>query len=195
MIFVTLSHYPDLFQGLVECLDKYEPLLPRILVRDGELIQTVPPNWRVVDAPTPFIYARNVNLAWAEAGEQDVILCGDDVRFSGPFVRALRDKAYEDTAYGISCAQLWGQSPFVCGYFKRDVIKAVGEMDERFTGYGREDNDFCRRMEALGYSTQPVEIPATHNGGTSFWKRASEGGFNMQAESDRNQRLYEEKWK
>lgn len=195
MIFVTLSHYQDLFTQLSECLFQYEPFIYRLLIQDGDLIQSVPLPWMTIRAPEPFNYARNVNIAWEKTEPHDVILCGDDVRFTGPFVKTLRETAYSDEKVGVACAQLWGQSPFVCGYFKRAVIEAVGKMDERYTGYGKEDMDWCRRMEVLGYRTQPVEIPAAHDGGTSFWRGAAEGKYVMEDISAHNNKLFEDKWK
>lgn len=194
MIVVTLSHYPDLFARFAEGLDRHEAFVPRLLIRDGELIQNVPPNWDVIDAPDVFNYARNVNLAWQETDAHDVILCGDDVQVNGPFIRTLRQTAYSDLKIGVACAQLHGQSPFVCGYFRRDVIDVVGKMDVRFDGYGYEDNDFCRRMEAKGYQTEPVEVPVIHQGGTSFYRRAAEGGEPVQDGADRSRVKFEDKW-
>ncbi len=195
MILVVLSCYPDQFHQFSLELAGVEPTVPRFLIRDGEEIQNVPPNWEIVAAPQPFNYARNVNIAWEETGDEDVILCGDDVHLYGPFVDTLRETTYADPTVGVSCAQLYGQSPYVCGYFKRSVIDAVGRMDERYTGYGKEDMDWCRRMEALGYHTQPVEIPVSHSGGTSFWRKQAEGKYNMEEISAHNNKLFEDKWR
>lgn len=195
MTIVVLSKYQDLFHQISQGLDEWEPLVSRLLIRDGDKIQGVPPNWEVVDAPQPFNYARNLNIAWRETGLSDVIVIGDDVRVNGSFVRTLKETAYSDPAVGVACAQLWGQSPFVCGYFRRDVLDHVGWMDQRYTGYGREDMDWCKRMEALGYHTQPVEIPVSHTGGTSFWRGEVEGKYKVQEIAEVNNRLFEEKWK
>jgi hypothetical protein len=39
---------------------------------------------------------------------------------------------------------------FVCVYIPRTTIERVGLLDERFTAYGWEDNDYCRRVRAAG---------------------------------------------
>jgi len=75
-------------------------------------------------------------------GHSDVVLCGDDIRFDSPFIDALQKAAYSDPTVGVSTIQLHGQSPFVCGYWKREVLDKVGEMDLQFTGYAYDDNDF-----------------------------------------------------
>lgn len=198
---VVLSHYPDLFRGFEESVRKYEPGMFKLLVRDGELIKEdrakrlSNKNWGYVNAEQPFNYARNVNLGWKSTDNMDVILCGDDVRFESRFVEELQKAAYSNEKVGVSTIQLWGQSPFVCGYFKRSVIEAVGSMDERFTGYGKEDVDWCRRMEALGYYTLPTEaVKAKHGGGTSFLRRAQETGKSMEQMCDESNRQFEEKW-
>lgn len=198
----VLSKFPDLFERFRSDLEIYEPDVPKILVRDGNLIpvglypEYYPGfDWTVIDGEQPFVYSRNVNIGWQASGTSDVILCGDDIRFSSTFVQELQRVAYLDEAIGIATVQLWGQSPFVCGYFKREIINAVGPMDERFTGYGMDDKDWCRRMEALGFRTQPVDtIKASHVGGTSFFRRAAAGGVDVQSSNDLMIKLYEEKW-
>jgi len=199
---VVLSRFPDLLEGFRANVEQYEPDVPKILVRDGNLIPvSLYPDyypgtlWTVVDGEEPFVYAANVNFGW-QVAKGDVVLCGDDIRFEGPFVKTLQELAYSDDSIGIATVQLWGQSPFVCGYFKRSVIEAVGPMDERFEGYGQDDMDWCRRMEALGYRTQPTEaVKAKHSGGTSFLRVAREKGTSMEELCNVNNRLFEEKWK
>jgi GT2 family glycosyltransferase len=39
---------------------------------------------------------------------------------------------------------------FVCVFIPRRTIDAVGLLDERFTAYGWEDNDYCRRVREAG---------------------------------------------
>ena len=199
---LVLSHYADIFEGFRANVEQYEPDIEKILIRDGhEIPVAFYPDyypgvmWYVQDAVEPFIYARNCNTGWFLAGDSDVILCGDDVRFEGPFVKALQETAYSDPKVGVATVQLWGQSPFVCGYFKRSVLKDVGWMDERFTGYGKEDNDWCRRMEDKGYITLPTEaVKAKHGGGTSFLRRCAEQGKTMEELCNVNNQLFEEKW-
>ncbi len=204
LLIVVLSRYPDIFEGCYQTLAKHEPDCDKVLVRDGDLISLSREDedmswvmdWTILQGLSPFIYARNLNLAWNSFQEYDILLIGDDIRFETPFVEALQTVAYSDPAVGVSTVQLWGQSPYVCGYFKRSVIEAVGLMDERFTGYGKDDNDWCRRMEALGYRTQPTElVKASHGGGTSFLRRAKELGTSMEALCDENNALYDEKWR
>lgn len=201
---VVLSRYPDLFKPFAEQVDRLEPKwdlrddVDCILVRDGNEINWTDDfyEWSGYQGVEPFVYAKNVNLAWRALPESDILLCGDDVRFETTFIDPLRDVAYSDPKIGIATVQLYGQSPFVCGYFKRSVLEDVGLMDERFVGYGKDDSDWCVRMEALGYRTQPTEtVKATHGGGTSFLRRAKEIGSSMEELCNVNNRLFEEKWR
>jgi len=195
---VVLSRYADLFTGFYNNVNLMEPRTGKLLVRDGDEIDydslRLSGGWDVCFGKSPFVYAANVNHGWDAYWKSDVILCGDDIRFDEPFVEKLQYAAYSDEKVGVSTVQLWGQSPFVCGYFKRHIINAVGPMDERFTGYGKDDVDWCRRMEDLGYVTLPTEIKARHSGGTSFVRRAKELGTSMEALCNTNNELYDEKW-
>jgi GT2 family glycosyltransferase len=40
---------------------------------------------------------------------------------------------------------------FVCVYIARRVYDQIGPLDERFNGYGFEDNDYCTRAVAAGW--------------------------------------------
>jgi hypothetical protein len=195
---IVLSRYADLFAGFRENVDRLEPKIGKVLVRDGDEIDYQQLHssggWDICFGKSPFVYAANVNHGWGAYWKQDVIICGDDIRFEEPFVEKLWQAAYSGENIGVATVQLWGQSPFVAGYFKRHIINAVGAMDERFTGYGKEDVDWCQRMEALGYHTLPTEIKAKHSGGTSFLRRAKELGTSMEELCNTNNKLYAAKW-
>jgi hypothetical protein len=191
---VVLGHYEDINAGFRESVEQWEPGLAKILIRDGQKIPERIEGWTVVDGLLPFSYSRNVNCAWAVTGTADVILCGDDLRFDAPFVEALQQAAYSDPTVGVSTVQLHGNSPFVCGYWKREVLDKVGQMDTQFTGYGYDDNDYCRRMELAGYHTLPVDVACRHGGAATFFRRQAEGGTNVQESCDRNRALFNKKW-
>ena len=191
---VVLAHYQDVFDPFRETADQYEPSLKKILVDDSKTGINLPDSWRVVAGVKPFIYGRNVNIGWRAAGDSDVILCGDDVRFTGPFVETLQRVAYSDPTIGICCPEMQGQSPFVCGYFKREMLNKVGGMDEEFTGYGFDDNWFCHQMGKAGYRTQPTtDVKVIHQAATTFYRREREGALSVQGSCDRNKELFEKK--
>jgi hypothetical protein len=199
-ILVVLAHYPDIFSEFRRRVDQWEPDIRKILICDGEMIDpmevlTTGLPWSIVDGDLPFQYSRNVNLGWRVTGNADVILCGDDIRFDSPFVDALQKAAYGDPTVGVATVQLHGHSPFVAGYWKREVLDKIGYMDERFTGYGYDDNDYCKRMEIAGYHTLCVDIPASHGGGSTFYRKQREtGGKSVQESCDEMKKLFDEKW-
>ncbi len=41
---------------------------------------------------------------------------------------------------------------FVCAYIPRHVLRKVGPLDERFVGYGMDDDDYSLRVRQAGYS-------------------------------------------
>ena len=202
VVIAVLSHYPDLFERFRSDVERYEPDVPKILVRDEELIECrLYPDyypgvsWTVVDGEQPFSFPRNMNLAWHVAGKSDVVIAGDDVQFTGPFVGKLQEVAYSDPTIGFCVPETGGQSAFVCAYIKRKLLDEVGEMDEAFDCYGFCDNDFYRRFEAKGWRTQPTnEVSIIHQGATSFYRKAAAGGESVQDSCDRGQKIYEEKW-
>ena len=194
---LVLSRYSDLFTAFRRSVDILAPHTFKILIRSGSDIHSPDDfRWLTIQGEEPFNYSAAVNRGWGASLRDDVLLCGDDIRIETPgFVEILQEVAYSDPKVGIATIQLWGQSPYVCGYFKRSVIDAVGPMDERFVGYGKDDCDWCIRMEALGYITLPTErVKAQHGGGTSFLRRAHELGTSMEALCDTNNKLFEDKW-
>lgn len=198
---VVLSHYPDLFDGFRQSIEKYEPGVPKLLVRDGNLIHLPPRKepfapWRMTQGVEPFVFARNMNLGWKCSPKSDVVIAGDDVRFVEPFISVLQEVAYSDPKIGFVVPELGGQSCFVCAYIKRDLLNEVGPMDEQFDGYGYEDNDYYRRFEALGWRTMPTtRVRVTHNtGATSFRRRMDEGTFQIGPAADRAREKFNAKW-
>lgn len=121
----------------------------------------------------PFIFARNINLGIADAGEDDVILLNDDTRLISDFgFGMLSTVANDHPQYGIISAGITGAvgNPeqiaqpgtrlrrathhtlvFVCVYIRRSVLNQIGGMDEDYNrGYGWEDNHACAQVRQLG---------------------------------------------
>lgn len=135
-------------------------------------------NVRLTHGTQPFIFARNVNLGIAEAVNDDVIVLNDDALLDTPGgFQTLHTAARENAGLGLVTAttNLAGNpaqqrhnssglricpSPtpgnsfatvaFVCVLIPRRTIDKVGLLDERFTAYGWEDNDYCRRVHLAG---------------------------------------------
>jgi len=117
----------------------------------------------------PFIFARNVNIGIREAGDDDVILLNDDALLKSPMgFSALAAASNASPDYGCigAVTNLTGQPlqqpagiglrsvghiAFVCVYIPREVIDALGVLDERYClDYGCEDRDYCEAITRAG---------------------------------------------
>jgi GT2 family glycosyltransferase len=118
----------------------------------------------------PFCFARNINLGIRAAGEDDVVLLNDDALLKTNLgFKKLAMAANSSQELGIvsavtnsvgNPAQLflgrglrleYRMVCFVCVYIRREVLDKCGLLDERFTGYGFEDDDYCLRLRNAGY--------------------------------------------
>lgn len=126
-----------------------------------------PVDWRL--GIKPFVFARNINIGIRAAGDNDVILLNDDalLKTAGGFT-AIQRIAAAHPDYGIiasTCNNVgnrrqWPQNKglreeprmvcFVCIFIPRRSIESVGLLDERFTGYGCDDDDYCLRVRKAG---------------------------------------------
>lgn len=149
-----------------------EPLLPRdriIVVDDGarEAAEPALPEIRWISGMRPFVFARNANIGIREAG-QDVILMNDDAQLLTPGgFSALASVASVHSTVGLCSAAIRGQVSnrrqielpdrcglrmekrrlcFVCVYIPWRTYVDVGPLDERFVGYGFEDDDYSLRV-------------------------------------------------
>jgi GT2 family glycosyltransferase len=166
--------------NLVPCVRSIlsnQPDLPPdrlLVVDDGARADAEPclPGVRWLDGVKPFVYARNANLGICETAGDDVILLNDDARLLTPGGFASLAREVESRpGLGICSAAVQGAvgNPsqlatarhelrfeertlaFVCVYIPRYALERLGPLDERFTGYGFEDNDYCARALASGF--------------------------------------------
>jgi glycosyltransferase involved in cell wall biosynthesis len=131
----------------------------------------------IADMRKPFIFARNCNLGIAAAGGGDVVLLNDDAILESPggfstmqaaaaadptiaLVAATTNVVnnpaqYQRTSGGVRLA---GRLPythfaavaFVCVLIPGRTLEAIGLLDERYSAYGWEDVDYCRRIHEAG---------------------------------------------
>lgn len=141
---------------------------------------------RWVKGVKPFVFARNINLGIAAAGEDDVILLNDDALLKTHYGFSwLASEAGSHPEYGIVAAAIDGACGceeqkvragtrlravghqtmvFIAVYLRREVLTrlqstpgGVGDvhsetwwLDQRFVGYGYDDDDMCERVRQLG---------------------------------------------
>ncbi len=162
--------------NLVPCLDAVhakEPDARIIIIDDGLEL-----GWlsRIMFIPNaflpgrkPFVFARNVNLGITAAGTDDVVILNDDAILETPGGFSLLQKAGQKIPeYGMiaaTCNNVGNpnqfprgiglreeprQVCFVCVLIPRRTIEAVGLLDERFVGYGMDDDDYSLRVRNAG---------------------------------------------
>ncbi len=172
------------------------------LARTGLSIDDV--DW--VGGIRPFVFARNVNLGIAAADTDDVLLMNDDAEWAhgrpSDLARVAREGGWWLLAPGVvghvgEGQQRWRQRHdpaevekvcFVSVLIPRTTIKWVGTLDERFTAYGYEDDDYCRRVRLAGGRCGVWDGCAVLHGRLpSTYRRTT-------TELLRGKRIYEEKW-
>jgi GT2 family glycosyltransferase len=52
----------------------------------------------------------------------------------------------------------------VCVYIPAHTLKKVGFLDERYTEYGSDDKDYCRRVLAAGYTLGVTHLCSVRHG-------------------------------
>ena len=175
---VILSARASNLIACVNALKKHEPELPPdhiVVVDDGARAEAESelPGITWISGQQPFIFARNANLGIAATGRDDVVLLNDDACLSTPRgLTLLAEEMAGNPDVGICSAGIQGavgnplQKPrgrrgiyrekralaFVCVYLTRRLITALGPLDERFVGYGFEDNDYCTRALQGGFA-------------------------------------------
>lgn len=159
------------FKACADAVHANEPNVDVILVDDGVEFLDIPAAMRFAHVPgeRPFIFSRNVNRGIAAAGDADVIVLNDDALLKTPGGFTLMQQAAEERRdIGIigATTNLVGnqnQRPkgiglredprmvcFIAVLIPRRTIDFVGLMDERFTAYGFEDDDYCLRIRRAG---------------------------------------------
>ena len=131
------------------------------------------PDWEFIDGIEPFVFARNANIGIRAAGSADVFLVNDDVSWTrAGALDMLQQVAYRDSKIAVLSPQFIGgvgnrlQSRriafdglrysterlcFTGVYLKREALDDIGLLDERFDGYGSEDDDWCYRARRAGW--------------------------------------------
>lgn len=212
---IVPSRFPDIFEQCRVSLDTHAKDTQKILVRDGHDIID-PSGWQTIQAPDgPFVYSRNVNLGINQTSG-NVLLTNDDCQFVSPdTVSSLEWVLRYNPHIGILSPRIDGgvgnisqekvaqtvlytqqRLAFVCVLIRRELIKDIGLLDERFDGYGAEDTDYCRRAINSGWQlacTDQALVKHGHGKHTwnSSYKRVSDHVDHLQLRASQK---YFEKW-
>jgi GT2 family glycosyltransferase len=176
---VILSRDPRNCSACVMALYKQEPDLPReriIVVDDGarEKAAANCPRITWLQGRKPFIYARNLNIglhfAFDVQGVDGAIALNDDALLDTKRgFTALSEMCQRDERLGLLSPAINSVGNpnqqfkgfehvrnetrmlcFVSVYIPRRTWTAVGELDERYTGYGMDDDDYSLRVRNAG---------------------------------------------
>jgi GT2 family glycosyltransferase len=214
---VILSATPSNLISCIESVLKNEPdMLPGqiVVVDDGVRsgAEEHLPGVHWVTGVKPFNFARNANLGIAAAGS-DVILLNDDAQLLTPYgFTRLAETMQARGSLGICSAGIKGSVgnsrqiattgatlrieprtlAFICVYIPATIYAQLGVLDDRFSGYGFEDNDYCTRARAEGLELGIWDgCVVDHSGSlpSTFRTRPD-----LRALFRRNQMLYRKKW-
>lgn len=149
----------------------HEPDVRIIVVDDGLEERYSAPPIQYVPGDKPFIFAHNANIGIRAAGTDDVILLNDDAILKTPDgFSKLESVSKAHPEYGVIAAVVDSAGNpnqmvqtekvglrdeprmvcFICAYIPRSTINTVGLLDERYVGYGIEDDDFCFSVREAG---------------------------------------------
>lgn len=177
---VILSKNPVNASRCVMAIYQRESLLPRqniIIVDDGARDEAEKncPNVTWVPGEKPFVFARNANIgirhAFEVQGSDAVILLNDDALLTTKRgFSSLYEAQCSRPDYGLLSAATnevgnerqrpMGSSTirredrmlcFVAVCISREAYEKTGPLDESFTGYGFEDDDYSLRARQAGF--------------------------------------------
>lgn len=199
-----------------------------VVVADNGLLPETRQEWfqpAYVPVIQPFCFSKAVNLAErATRTSDDLMILNDDTEVvTSNFVHRLNLLLDQHKDYGIISCSIDGGAynqqniknqedvsksdlidvpnttlAFIAVLITRACWAAVGPMDERFTGYGYEDDDYCRRARAAGFKTGITRSVIFKHGregkphSSSFLKYHGQRQWNELRM--KNQLLFNEKW-
>ncbi len=199
----------------MEAVRRHEPQARIVIIDDGlESMDWLPrPDLMPamgIKGEKPFIFARNMNIGIRAAGRDDVVLLNDDAILETPggFSR-LQEYHRKYPQFGVIAATTnavgnGNQFPmglglredprmvcFVAVFIPRTTLDRVGYLDERFTAYGHEDDDFCYRVRRAGLKIGILDhCFVDHMSLRSTFRGEALAAANL----DSGRRIFEDKW-
>lgn len=202
-------------QNLEACLKavyQFEPGCDVVVVDDG--LERFPRGPQYVMGEKPFCFAKNINIGiQAVSKDRDVILMNDDALLKTPGgFSGLASYSRTWPEFGLIAPVSDGvgnpnQQPtdirptamirsetrmvcFVCVYIPRTTLDVVGLLDERYVGYGLDDDDYCFSVRKAGLKLGICDAcHMNHSTLTSTFR-----GHGKDAPFTGNMKLFIEKW-
>ena len=187
-----------------------------IVIDDGarETAESQIHDVRWIPGIKPFVFARNVNLGIAAAQDKTVILLNDDALLLTPYGFSHMEECARAEQIGILSAAVVGvvgnpnQHPrprvgsrketrtlaFICVAIPSTTIQRLGLLDERFTGYGCEDTDYCERAKKAGLTMGVYDSCVVEH--STVLRPTFRGGDKVafQKMDAKAKRIFSEKW-
>ena len=154
----------------IAAVKQHEPDARIIVVDDG--LSAIPDGVEVIQGVKPFVFARNVNLGILAAANTDsdgVVILNDDALLQTPGGFSVMAQACEDYPdfglIGATCNNVGNPNQhrrdiglrneprmvcFVAVYIPMATFDLVGLLDERYTEYGADDDDFSFEVRKAG---------------------------------------------
>ena len=188
-----------------------------VVVVDGGLARRI--GWWVglgpiliIPGKQPFIFARACNQGILACNQNDVILINDDalLETTGGFTGLARPTdwgilacttnvtgypaqqrrmcLHERAVREVKCAA------FVGVYIPRRTLTTVGLLDERFTGYGGDDVDYCLRVQQAGLKVGVSDFCFVDHAKLQSTFRPAAPGNAAPGDISESNRIGREKW-
>jgi GT2 family glycosyltransferase len=173
---------------------------------------------RYIDYSGRFVFARAVNLGILAAGNDDILVLNDDALLETPHGFSMMHETLKaNPGYGMLSAALSdvgnpnqlkdggqafpGMRPvirdeprmlcMVAALIPRLAIGIVGLLDQRFTAYGFEDDDYCLRIRQAGLKLGVFDgCFVDHSTLPSTFRRPGGGPYDLETGAQ----IFREKW-
>lgn len=153
-----------------------------------------------MESSDDFRFCRAFNLCVAAASPHDIVFVHDDMEIIVPdWLTAINDLITDwPDGYGIinllQSNQSSGDAADISApVIPRKFIDVIGEMDERYVGYGYSDYDFCLQTWHAGLKIGRTQYPfVDHEGTVASRRKLNDDALDRQGK--KNHGIFIEKW-
>ena len=221
---VVPSRTHELLNTLLGSIRRSEGVFPLVVVGDNGLhLQHVEAfgSFLIVPIPDPFCFANAINTCVAILPSNlDILVLNDDTKIlTEGFLEKCKFALASFPSFGIlspiiagGCGNpdQTGAVPagtvletskticFVASLIRRTAWDQVGHLDERFVGYGWDDDDYCLRVKKMGWKTGVFgEVVVEHGGMGRTMSTTYHRIFTREQQvenSKMNRRVFLKKW-